>query len=99
MGYSAGLDFEQVILVKRNAPELLEQQLRNRRWEVAPISISGATDPYQPAERSERLTRRLLEVALSFKQPVSVITKNAMVLRDVDDEGFFTLLTERIARL
>lgn len=83
-GYSAGLDFEQVILVKRNAPELLEQQLRNRRWEVAPISISGATDPYQPAERRERLTRRLLEVALAFKQPVSIITKNALVLRDAD---------------
>lgn len=83
-GYSAGLDFEQVIVVKRNAPALLEQQLRHRKWEVAPISISGATDPYQPVERREQLTRRLLEVALAFKQPVSVITKNALVLRDTD---------------
>jgi len=83
-GYSAGLDFEQVILVKRNAPELLERQLRHRKWEAAPISISGGTDPYQPIERKERITRSLLEVALAFRQPVSVITKNALVLRDAD---------------
>lgn len=83
-GYSAGLDFEQVIIVKRNAPELLREQLRKRDWKPAPISISGATDPYQPIERSERLTRQLLEVALEFHQPVSVITKNALILRDID---------------
>lgn len=83
-GYSAGLDFEQVIIVKRNAPELLRHQLRHRKWQPAPISISGATDPYQPIERSERLTRQLLEVALEFRQPVSLITKNALILRDVD---------------
>ncbi len=83
-GYSAGLDFEQVILVKRNAPDLLREQLRHRKWVPDPISISGATDPYQPIERKEGITRRLLEVALEFKQPVSVITKNALVLRDVD---------------
>lgn len=83
-GYSAGLDFEQVIIVKRNAPDLLRQQLRSRKWEPAPISISGATDPYQPIERTERLTRQLLEVALEFQQPVSVITKNALILRDLD---------------
>ncbi|MCB9184574.1 MAG: PA0069 family radical SAM protein [Flavobacteriales bacterium] len=83
-GYSAGLDFEQVILVKRNAPDLLRDQLRHRKWVPDPISISGATDPYQPIERKEGITRRLLEVALEFKQPVSVITKNALVLRDVD---------------
>ncbi|MBK8227293.1 MAG: PA0069 family radical SAM protein [Flavobacteriales bacterium] len=83
-GYSAGLDFEQVILVKRNAPELLRQKLMSQRWEAHPISISGATDPYQPKERVEGLTRRLLEVALEFKQPVSLITKNALVLRDKD---------------
>ncbi|MBK6342244.1 MAG: PA0069 family radical SAM protein [Flavobacteriales bacterium] len=83
-GYSAGLDFEQVILVKRNAPDLLRMQLMNARWVVHPISISGATDPYQPIERAERLTRQLLEVAMEFKQPVSLITKNALVLRDAD---------------
>lgn len=83
-GYSAGLDFEQVIIVKRNAPELLEQTLRHPKWKVEPISMSGATDPYQPIERKEELTRKLLRVALDFKQPITIITKNALVLRDLD---------------
>lgn len=83
-GYSAGLDFEQVILVKRNAPGLLRKQLMSPRWKVQPISISGATDPYQPIERKELLTRQVLGVALEFKQPVALITKNALVLRDID---------------
>ena len=83
-GYSAGLDFEQVIIVKRNAPELLEKTLRHPKWDREPISISGATDPYQPIERKERITRALLQIALDFKQPVSLITKNALVLRDLD---------------
>ena len=83
-GYSAGLDFERTILIKRNAPELLEQTLRKKNWVVHPISISGATDPYQPIERKEELTRRALQVALEFTQPVSLITKNALVLRDID---------------
>ena len=83
-GYSAGLDFERMIIVKRNAPELLEKELRSRTWVVEPISISGATDPYQPVERKERITRALLQVARDFNQPVSVITKNALILRDLD---------------
>ena len=91
-GYSAGLDFEQVILVKRNAPDLLRKALRHPKWNAEPITISGATDPYQPVEREERITRALLEVALEFKQPISLITKNALVLRDID-------LLERLAAL
>ncbi|MEZ4755267.1 MAG: PA0069 family radical SAM protein [Flavobacteriales bacterium] len=83
-GYSAGLDFERVVLVKRNAPELLEARLRARNWDAAPIVISGATDPYQPVERKEGLTRRLLEVMNAYGQAVSIITKNALVLRDLD---------------
>ncbi|WKZ67451.1 MAG: PA0069 family radical SAM protein [Flavobacteriales bacterium] len=83
-GYSAGLDFERVILVKRGAAARLEQTLRRPGWEVQPISISGATDPYQPIERKEGLTRSLLQVALDFGQPVVIITKNALVLRDLD---------------
>jgi len=83
-GYSAGLDFEQVILVKRNAAELLRKALRHPRWDAEPITISGATDPYQPIERKEGLTRAVLEVALEFKQPVALITKNALILRDLD---------------
>ncbi len=83
-GYSAGLDFERVVLVKRTAPELLERTLRKPGWEVDPIMISGATDPYQPVERREGLTRRLLEVLLRYRHPAGVITKNALVLRDMD---------------
>lgn len=83
-GYSAGLDFERIIIVKRDAPRLLEQELRSPKWKVEPISISGATDPYQPVERKERITRAVLQVARDFNQPVSVITKNALILRDLD---------------
>jgi len=83
-GYSAGLDFERVIIVKRNAPELLEKALRHPRWTADPIMLSGATDPYQPVEREERLTRRCLEVFARFDHPVNLITKNALVLRDLD---------------
>lgn len=83
-GYSAGLDFERVILVKRNAPELLERELRKPNWKGETISLSGVTDPYQPVERTFQLTRRLMEVALAFKQPLMLITKNALVLRDLD---------------
>lgn len=83
-GYSAGLDFERNIIIKKNAPELLRKFLLRPRWECLPISISGNTDCYQPAERQYRITRRLLEVCHEFHQPVSIITKNAGVLRDSD---------------
>ena len=83
-GYSAGLDFERVIIVKKNAPELLEKALRHPKWKGEPIMLSGNTDCYQPVERREQLTRRMLEVASAFNQPISMITKNALVLRDLD---------------
>lgn len=83
-GYSAGLDFERVIIVKRNAPELLSKALRDRKWPREVISISGNTDCYQPIERQEGITRRLLEVCLEFRQPITMITKNALILRDLD---------------
>lgn len=83
-GYSAGLDFERTILMKRNAPELLAQALRHPKWEVGTISISGNTDCYQPIERKEGITRGLLQVAQEFRQPIGIITKNALVLRDID---------------
>ena len=83
-GYSAGLDFERTILIKRNAPQLLDATLRKPRWVVDPITLSGATDPYQPIERKEQLTRKLLEVLQAFRHPVGIITKNALVLRDID---------------
>lgn len=83
-GYSAGLDFETKILVKRNAPALLEKELRAPKYKIAPIMLSGNTDCYQPAERKFELTRRMLEVLWKYKHPVSIITKNNLILRDLD---------------
>ncbi|MGI8635041.1 MAG: PA0069 family radical SAM protein, partial [Segetibacter sp.] len=83
-GYSAGLDFERKIIVKKNAPELLRKFLMHPKWECVPISLSGNTDCYQPAEQKFKLTRGLLEVCNEFNQPVAMITKNAGMLRDKD---------------
>lgn len=84
LGLNAGLDFETKIIVKHDAPDLLRAFLSKPSWQPEPIAFSGITDCYQPAEREFRLTRRCLEVALAFQQPVSIITKNALVLRDRD---------------
>jgi DNA repair photolyase len=83
-GYSAGLDFERKILIKENAPELLEEKLKNKAWKAETIVLSGNTDCYQPAERKYRITRACLEVFLKYRHPVGIITKNALVLRDID---------------
>lgn len=83
-GLSAGLDFERIVLVKPHAPELLTAFLQQPRWVPAPIALSGNTDPYQPAERSFGLTRKLLERFWAHRHPVSIITKNALILRDSD---------------
>ncbi len=83
-GYSAGADFERTILVKRNAVELFRKALKHPKWKAGTISFSGNTDCYQPVERKERITRGLLEVAQEFRQPIGIITKNALVLRDID---------------
>lgn len=83
-GYSAGIDFESKIMVKKNAPQLLTKFLSDSKWECKPISISGNTDCYQPAEKKFRITRALLEVCNRFNQPVGIITKNAGILRDKD---------------
>lgn len=83
-GFSAGLDFESKIIVKKNAPRLLEEQLVNRNWEAVPIQLSGNTDCYQPLERTYRLTRGLLAVLLRYQNPVGIITKNSLILRDLD---------------
>lgn len=86
-GYSAGLDFEQKIIVKINAPQLLRKTLMDKKWEVQPIMLSGNTDCYQPAEQKYRLTRRLLEVCNEFNQPVGILTKNAWIIKDKDILG------------
>jgi DNA repair photolyase len=83
-GYSAGVDFESRIVVKRNAPALLRKFFDNKNWEPAPISFSGNTDCYQPIERKMKITRALLEICLEYRNPVGIITKNALVLRDMD---------------
>ncbi|MDN3550737.1 PA0069 family radical SAM protein [Mucilaginibacter aquaedulcis] len=83
-GFSAGLDFERKIIIKRNAPELLEQYFNKKNYKPVCIMLSGNTDCYQPVERRLEITRRLLEMFLHYKNPVSIITKNNLVLRDLD---------------
>jgi DNA repair photolyase len=83
-GYSAGVDFESRIVVKKNAPQLLRKFFENRNWEPAPISLSGNTDCYQPIERKMKITRQLLQICLEYRNPVGVLSKNALVLRDLD---------------
>nr|WP_321221191.1 PA0069 family radical SAM protein [uncultured Psychroserpens sp.] len=83
-GYSAGLDFERRILVKKDAPQLLEAFIKRKSWKAHPIVMSGNTDCYQPAEKKFEITRQCLEVFLKYKHPVGIITKNALILRDLD---------------
>jgi len=83
-GLSAGLDFETHILVKEDAPALLEKALRAPSWQPEVIAISGVTDPYQPVERKLKITRSCLEVLAKFRNPVAIITKNRLVTRDID---------------
>ena len=83
-GYSAGLDFEQKILVKRNAVELLQKKISSKNWEATPIVLSGNTDCYQPIEKKLKITRQLLQTFLKYKHPVGIITKNALIQRDID---------------
>lgn len=87
LGYSAGLDFESKILVKEKAPELLREKLMSRSWVGESITFSGNTDCYQPIERKLEITRRCLQVLAEFRNPVGIITKNALVTRDIDILG------------
>lgn len=83
-GLSAGLDFESKIIVKKNAAQLLEQQLLKPGWNATPIMLSGNTDCYQPQEKKFEITRSLLKVFAKYRHPVGLITKNSLVLRDID---------------
>lgn len=83
-GYSAGLDFERKILFKANAPKLLEQKLKSKNWKAQNIMFSGNTDCYQPIEKKLEITRKMLQVLLKLKHPASMITKNSLILRDLD---------------
>ncbi len=84
LGMNAGLDFESRILVKHDIVERLRVELADERWQGDLIAISGVTDCYQPAERRFRLTRGCLELMLEARQPMGIVTKNALVTRDVD---------------
>ena len=84
LGMNAGIDFETKVLVKHDAAALLRSELNHPRWQPEPIMMSGVTDCYQPAERQFKLTRCFLEVLLEARQPVCLITKNALILRDLD---------------
>lgn len=83
-GLSPGLDFETILFAKRDAARLLRAELSNPGWQAETIVMSGVTDPYQPVERELRITRSILEVLAECRQPVSIITKNRLVLRDLD---------------
>ena len=83
-GFSAGLDFERKIMVKKNAPELLEKFFQKRNYVPKTIMLSGNTDCYQPAERQFEITRKILKVCLDYRHPLSILSKNALVLRDLD---------------
>ena len=84
LGFSSGLDFEQTLMVKTNAPELLRNELGAKSWRPQVLAMSGITDPYQPVERKLQLTRRCLAVLAEFRNPVGIITKNQLVTRDLD---------------
>ena len=92
LGFSAGLEFETKIMVKKRAAELLRRELASPKWQPEPLAMSGVTDCYQPAERAFRITRQCLEVLAEFRNPVSIITKNFLVTRDLS-----TLLKELAA--
>jgi len=84
LGLSAGLDFERTLFAKPDAPELLAAELARPSWVPEILALSGITDPYQPVERRLRITRGCLEVLAAHRQPLGVITKNALVTRDLD---------------
>ena len=84
LGYNSGRDFDERIVVKVNAPEVLRQEMRHPRWRGELIALGTACDPYEPAEKKYQLSRRILEALRDFHNPVSVTTKSVLVLRDLD---------------
>lgn len=84
MGLSPGLDFESRLFAKANAPDLLRRELSNPAYQPQTIALGTNTDAYQPIERSRRITRRILEVLAEFNHPVGIVTKSALVTRDID---------------
>lgn len=83
-GFSAGLDFESKIIVKKDAPQLLEEAFLKKSWKPSKLMLSGNTDCYQPLEQRFELTRAILKVCLRYRNPVGIITKNTLITRDMD---------------
>ena len=84
LGFSSGTDFESKIMVKKDAPALLEAEFNRKNYKPDFIMFSGNTDCYQPVERQLKITREVLKVCLKYRNPVSIITKNALIERDID---------------
>jgi len=84
LGYSSGLNFETKIVIKENASKLLTKELSSKKWKPQLISLSGATDPYQPLEKDLKITQNCLKVLAEFRNPVAIITKNKLVTRDIE---------------
>ncbi len=84
LGHSPGLEFERDIYVKTNAVEQLRRELADKRYKPRPIAMGTNTDPYQPAERKHKLTRGILQLMLETRHPVTITTKSALVVRDLD---------------
>ena len=84
LGHSAGIDFERELYAKVNAAEKLREELSRKKYVAKPIAIGTNTDPYQPIERERKIMRQILEVLLEFKHPVTIVTKSALVVRDLD---------------
>ncbi|WP_235899692.1 PA0069 family radical SAM protein [Tritonibacter aquimaris] len=84
LGLSPGLDFETRLIARPNAPDLLRAELSHARYRVATLAIGTNTDPYQPCEREQEITRNCLKVLSDFNHPVAIVTKGALVERDID---------------
>ena len=84
LGHSPGLDFETKLYAKTNGPQLLERELAARNYVPKVIALGANTDPYQPIERDYRITREILEVLDRSNHPVGIVTKSALVVRDID---------------
>ncbi len=84
LGLSAGLDFETRLIARPNAPDVLAHELSSARYKVAPIALGTNTDPYQPIEKTRSITRACLKVLRDFNHPVAIVTKGALIERDVD---------------
>ncbi|MBI1373264.1 MAG: PA0069 family radical SAM protein [Phycisphaera sp.] len=84
LGFSSGVDFETRIMAKVDAPDLLRKELARASWRGEPIAMSGVTDCYQPIEARLKITRKCLEIMAEARQPVTIVTKSRLILRDID---------------